>query len=379
MAKIGILGASGFVGAALCERLHFEGGHEFVAFIHSSGNAARIARLPITLRLLDLMDQPGVAKALADCAVVVNCSRGNRETMSRGMANLVTAARTLRPAKFIHVGSMAIYGDDPPPDSATEAGVPTPGLNEYGVVKLRQDSMVLELHRAGVPSYILCPANIDGPYSTFTRGLVERLLRGPLPLVDGGRYPTNLIHVDNLVEAILCAVRDSGTGAGRRYFVNQDEAVSWRELYENLGRRLGFTPSFVDVTRAEVLPKLRPRPVPTGVVDHAKIAMSGEFRSALSMMPAFRWLNDTARATFDRLPASAQQAVRARMARPITIRKKSSGPALDDQYVRVQVRQVYHSPELLRRSLGYQPVLTCEQGMTTTVSWLQFIDVCQAA
>ena len=38
---------------------------------------------------------------------------------------------------------------------------------------LRQDELVMRLHRAGVPSYILCPGNITGPYSFFVQGLVD--------------------------------------------------------------------------------------------------------------------------------------------------------------------------------------------------------------
>ena len=37
--KLGIFGASGFVGSALCERLYFEREFDFVCFVRSTGNA----------------------------------------------------------------------------------------------------------------------------------------------------------------------------------------------------------------------------------------------------------------------------------------------------------------------------------------------------
>ena len=252
---IGVFGASGFVGSTLCERLYFDGQRDFVCFIRSAGNASRIGRLPVKIRTVDILDRKQVAEALSDCDIAVNCTLGNTASMLRGIANLTLAAKRRKIKKFIHLSSIAIYGQDPGPESVTEQGTPNPGDNDYGVVKLRQDKFVLDLHRSGIPSYILCPGNITGPYSPFSRGLVSRLMAGPLPLVDGGRYASNMIHVDNLVEAILAAIR-SESGDGERYFVNETRAVSWFDVFEDFYRALGLKGEYVEVRRDQVVPFL---------------------------------------------------------------------------------------------------------------------------
>ena len=73
MKRIAIVGASGFVGASLAERLLSQGGDEVVPFIHSSGNAWRLARLDIELKTLNLLDRDQVHAALRGVTHVVNC------------------------------------------------------------------------------------------------------------------------------------------------------------------------------------------------------------------------------------------------------------------------------------------------------------------
>ena len=115
--RIAIVGASGFVGAALIERLYFDEAwrdrFEFVAFIRGFGNAARLTRLPVKIEPLDLLDFPRVRSALGGFDAVVNCTRGDSALMLKGLGNLGRAMEHNRVHKFVHLSSVAIYGDDP--------------------------------------------------------------------------------------------------------------------------------------------------------------------------------------------------------------------------------------------------------------------------
>lgn len=372
--KIGIFGASGFVGSTLCERLYFDGEWDFVCFIRSSGNAGRISRLPVEIRIVDVLDRESVLAAVSECDIVVNCVMGNNASMLRGLNNLVAAAKRIKTKKFIQLSSIAIYGQDPAPDSVTEQGAPNPGDNEYGIVKLRQEKIVTGLQRVGIPTYILIPGNITGPYSVFSRDLVLRLMAGPFPLVDGGRYPSNMIHVDNLVEAILGAIRSDG-GAGERYFVNETQPVSWREVFDDFSQRLGLSVEYVEVQREQVVPFLKERHTDGGLKSHLKIALSGEFRRGIGMLPVFNRLNRAAASSFERLSPAVQNRIKQRLKGPIRIVPQRTEPRLDDRYVKVQARRFYHSPEKLARNLGWQPPLTYAQGVDTIVSWLEFAGI----
>ncbi len=230
--RLVVFGASGLVGSALCERLHFTGEWRFVPVIHTGGSAARLARLPLAepLTPADLLDPDSFKALLDDDAVVVNCARGGDAAMRRGFLHLLRASRERRVRRFIHISSTAIFGDDPPPESADPACDSSRWLTDYGRLKLWQDKMVLRLDRQGIPSWIICPGNIAGPCSLWSLGLAARLLSGPLAMVDEGRNPTNVVHVDNLVEALLAAA-SAASGRGQRFFVNELSPVPWRKFF----------------------------------------------------------------------------------------------------------------------------------------------------
>jgi nucleoside-diphosphate-sugar epimerase len=371
--KLVVFGASGLVGSALCERLFFTGEWEFVPVVRSSGGVARLARLMPGERFVfaDLMAPDSFLRLLGEESVVINCARGGDADMQRGFLNLLRACRQRRVRKFVHISSVAIFGDDPPLESAEPGCRLSCRLNEYGRIKRWQDEQALKLHGQGVPTYIICPGNISGPYSPWSAGFASRLLSHPLPLVDGGRYPANVVHVDNLVEALLAAALAEG-GAGERYFVNEPEPVSWKQYVEDLCRILDIPLRLVPADREEVLRRMEAPKRSAGLTEHLKIMLSGEFRNAVSMLPVMAWLNRKAAAAFESLPDPWRAAIRRKMSRPVVIAKQPTGPDLSEPWVRVQARRPFHSPASLAEKLGWRPVLTYEEGLRLTCEWLRF-------
>ena len=119
MRRIAIVGASGFVGSTLVERLLAQGRDEVLPFIHSSGNAMRLARLGIELPTIDLLVRDQVDAALRGCTHVVNCALGGADAALRGLRNLLAACRKHKVERFIHLSSVLVYGDPPPVPSIT--------------------------------------------------------------------------------------------------------------------------------------------------------------------------------------------------------------------------------------------------------------------
>ncbi|HEX6791038.1 MAG TPA: NAD-dependent epimerase/dehydratase family protein [Candidatus Krumholzibacteria bacterium] len=381
--RIAIVGASGFVGATLVERLYFDEAwrdrFEFVAFIRGFGNAARLTRLPVKIESLDLLDYPRVRSALAGFDAVINCTRGDAALMLKGLRHLTKSVEENRVPRFIHLSSVAIYGEDPPAESAREDAPLNPRRSPYGDIKAAQDEMVFDLHRRGVPSIILCPSNIGGPYSGLIVDAVAKLAAGEIVLVDEGRYPTNIVHVDNLVEAMLVAVQ-SDTGWGERYFVNEQEPVTWKEFFGDLAGMLGIEADFPLISREEVLRHMEAgsktqRP---GLKSQAGALLSTEFREGISVVPAFKSLNDSAKGVLNSLSPSWQERIRRRIARPIIIRPVRETRSLEHKLTTVQVRRVYHSPAKLVNQLGYKHLLDRSRGMETTRRWLEFANLIPA-
>ena len=109
MRRIAIVGASGFVGSTLVERLLAQGRDEVLPFIHSSGNAMRLARLGIELPTIDLLVRDQVDAALRGCTHVVNCALGGADAALRGLRNLLAACRKHKVERFIHLSLSLIH------------------------------------------------------------------------------------------------------------------------------------------------------------------------------------------------------------------------------------------------------------------------------
>jgi len=381
--RIAIVGASGFVGAALIERLYFDevwrDRFEFVPFIRGFGNAARLTRLPVKIESLDLLDFPRVRSTLTGFDAVVNCTRGDSALMSKGLQNLGKAMEHNRVRKFVHLSSVAIYGNDPTADSAHEDAPPSPVRSDYGDVKLAQDEMVMNLHRRGVPSIILCPSNIGGPYSGLIVDAIARLRAGEIVLVDEGRYPTNIVHVDNLVEAILVALQ-SDTGWGERYFVNEEEPVTWKQFFQDLAGMLGMKAEFPLVSREDVLRQMESdgRPAQAGFKSQVGALLSTEFREGVSVVPAFKSMNDSARRVLHGLSPRWREKIQRRIARPMIIHPVRETRSLEHKLTTVQARRVFHSPDKIVSQLGYKHLLDRSRGMETTRRWLEFANLIPA-
>src|SRR6185503_20073057 len=107
-----------------------------------------------------------------------------------------------RVQRFVHLSSVAVYGDPPPAESVHESAPTKPENGSYGWIKLQQDQLVKEAAIAGLPSVILCPPNISGPYSDYLVSLVDCLRGGRFAMLQDGSAPCNLVDVSNLSHAI---------------------------------------------------------------------------------------------------------------------------------------------------------------------------------
>jgi predicted dehydrogenase len=113
--KILVVGASGFLGTRLVEKLSLDHGLKVRAGIHRPQTAVRLGRLPVEFVNCDLLDRNQVMRAVEGCEVVVNCAQdtsGNRtlDVFVEGTRNLLRAAVKHNLKRYVHVSSGAILG-----------------------------------------------------------------------------------------------------------------------------------------------------------------------------------------------------------------------------------------------------------------------------
>ena len=202
---VGVLGANGFVGAAVVDALERRGA--VVTRVQAPRLTSR-ARAPRDLRA-DLQDSVVVREVealrrdLANCSVVVNAA-GVATATALGHDTLfgadallpaVVAGATSGGARLVHVSSAAVQGRREVLDESSE----TAPFSPYSAAKSVGEILVAE--RDG-ETVCFRPTSVHGRDRAVTRTLA-RALRSPVASVAGeGDRPTPQVLVGNVADAI---------------------------------------------------------------------------------------------------------------------------------------------------------------------------------
>ncbi|HLJ93379.1 MAG TPA: NAD(P)-dependent oxidoreductase [Gemmataceae bacterium] len=371
--RVLITGAAGFIGCRLCEVLMLTGAFEPRAFLRSTGSAARLARFPVDMVIGDLCDAQRVQEAVRGCDAAVHLAWGSENVMTRGLENVLRAARKEGVRRFVHMSSVAIFGNNPPPESRFETAPLRPTDLVYGNQKLNQELRVRHYGKKhGLPFVILRPPNVYGPFSPFTAGVIKKIRAGKLAIVDGGNNPCNLVYVDNLIQAVLLALWKPEV-VGETFFITDGTGPTWRQCLEDHGQWVGM--EVPHISRAELTVRPRVRIIRDSLRATPRVLLSSETRTALRRIPLVSSMEKLAGRWFERLSPQRQEAIRGRFSSPRVVSKMGDGrPHFDgeDNVLAAQARTVAHSIDKAKQQLGYTVPFSYREGMKLTEAWLRY-------
>jgi len=367
--RVAIVGASGFVGTHLVEVLRANGGYDVRPWIHSTGNAWALARRGAALETVDITSPRQVRDAMKGCHYVVNCARNGNEVMIKGLKNLLSAARGAGVERFVHLSSVAVYGEPPPAESAREDAAARPAAGTYGAIKLRQDDMVEAAAHAGLPCVTLCPPNITGAGSYALMMLVDSIRAGKIVLVEEGKLAANWVDVRNLVHAIELGFSCSPAD-GRRIFVTDDVDTTWKDTVEALAPLAECDlplPSLSKEEARRLIPKEeRQRLNPLNSMKHL---ISGDVRAAMRRDPIFAKVDRALRGSVSIVPTSVEDRLRLWIAGPTHVAKGDGKTPIDVRMLETQLREVRHKCTKAREVLKYNPPYSFAESMGIFASW----------
>jgi nucleoside-diphosphate-sugar epimerase len=246
--RIVVIGATGHVGTYLVPRL-VRGGHEVVALSRGEREPYRSApewrsvqRVTADRAAEDAAGVFGerIAALAADAVVDMLCFT------PESAQQLVDALRPARPL-LVHCGSIWVHG--PAARVPVTEDEPRTAFGAYGVGKMAIEAL---LHRetvaGGVPSVMLHPGHITGPWSSITPAgnldldVWRRLATGdPLPLPDLGLGVLHHVHADDVAQAFERALTRPAA-IGSSFHVVSEQAMTLRGLAGGVAGWFGREP-----------------------------------------------------------------------------------------------------------------------------------------
>ncbi len=242
-----VTGATGFIGQHLIRKLK-GAGVALRAMSRRQHTAPGVEWLAG-----DICDYDSVATASRDCDVVYHlaaavpgsCGRTRMQaTNAHGTANVVRACVANAVPRLVHVSSVAAYA--PPLSSTVLEGHPLGGADSYGHSKSAAEKSLRARAGDGLACAILRPCQVygEGDSSGYTQRLVALLSGRYAPVAGRIPRPFSLVHVDDVVDAIIAAGRSAAPGC-RAYNVAGPEMASlhellgyWRELSSSAARSI---------------------------------------------------------------------------------------------------------------------------------------------
>lgn len=176
---------------------------------------------------------------LASAHLQVTADDAHYRAVNVGAAErLVRASADAGVRRFVHTGTVGIYGHVADPPAREDA--PTAPGNIYERTKLEGDVAVRGAAAAtGLDLIVIRPAWVYGPGCPRMAKLLRGLESGRFLYVGEGRNLRHPVYVDDAVDAFLLAAAAPPELAGRVYLVAGPRYMELRELVETCARVLG--------------------------------------------------------------------------------------------------------------------------------------------
>jgi nucleoside-diphosphate-sugar epimerase len=143
--------------------------------------------------------------------------------------------------RLIHISTPSVYFDFKHQYQITEnQPLPQP-ISHYVRTKWRAEQIALAASQAGLEVIVLRPRGIFGPGDTaiFPR-LIREVRNGKLPVFGDGINEIDITYVENVSQAIFCALQAPASCSGNIYNITNDEPRPFFALVQQVFDAIGI-------------------------------------------------------------------------------------------------------------------------------------------
>jgi nucleoside-diphosphate-sugar epimerase len=232
--KVCITGANGFIGKALMQRLR-ELGAEVTGVDLNPDPGNGIVEGSTTEPDAWASALEGVDTVIHTAAIVSTLAPYDKawEVNCLGTRKVIDAAINAGVRRFVHFSSVAAFGFEYP-DGVTEQYPVhgTGGMSTYHDTKIASEAVALTAHGAGeIDVTVIRPADVYGPGSIWVDGVVLPLTKaGLLPLPSFGEGVWHPVYIDNFVDGIMLVI-SSDAASGHVFTIGDAAGMPCKEYF----------------------------------------------------------------------------------------------------------------------------------------------------
>ena len=241
-----VTGANGFTGSHLVKALE-QRGDTVVGLVRKTSNLSRLEKTNIQKVYGDITDRDALKSAMAGVDVVFHTAAyvelGLVDAAQMGRINVegtravLETARAAGVLKMVYCSTIGVYGD-------TQGRVIDETFQReqqdfsspYDVTKYQAQQLVDQAATEGFHVVSVMPSGIFGADDPHFGPVLQTYRKGKLKVWAGGDRITGIVHVDDLVAAMLLAAEKAPPGS--HYIISTGE-LSTREMFAFLSQETG--------------------------------------------------------------------------------------------------------------------------------------------
>lgn len=251
MSRIGVTGATGFIGAWLVKQLAASG-NTVHALVRNPDNAKHIIQDNVKLFTGDVTDEETLNLAFQGCDEVYHVAAlakvwdkdpGQFELVNAvGTRNVLQACVNQGVQKVVITSSAGVYGPSVNGPVSENTRRTLPFFNEYERTKAEAESIAAEFAASGLKVVVVLPTRVFGPslgrVPESLNQLIHLFVKGNWAIIPGdGKAIGNYVYIHDVVRGYILAMEKGRSG--EKYLLGGFN-ISYNEFFRHLSVASGI-------------------------------------------------------------------------------------------------------------------------------------------